>query len=49
MKEGAEEITLKNGLGTNSTDRSNEIHQDLSEIWMGERGGVLDRRRRRKS
>jgi hypothetical protein len=47
-RRGSEEITLRNGLGTNSTDRNVEIHQDLREIWVGERGGVPGRRRRKK-
>jgi hypothetical protein len=38
-RRGTEEITSRNGLGTISTDISNEIHQDLRGIGWGERWG----------
>jgi hypothetical protein len=40
-KRGKEKITLRNRLGTNSTDKSNEIHQDLRDIWVGREVGCL--------
>jgi hypothetical protein len=46
-KRGTEEITSRNGLGMISTNRSEEIHQDLRGIWMGERGGVAGQRRKK--
>jgi hypothetical protein len=44
---GTEEITLRNGLGKISTDKYNEIHQDLRAIWVGEGGGVAGQRRKK--
>jgi hypothetical protein len=45
-RRGTKEITLRNGLGTMSTKKSNEIHQDLREIWVEERGEVAGRRKK---
>jgi hypothetical protein len=47
-RRGSKDITLRNVLGMNFLNKSNENHQDLREIWVGERGGVPGRRRRRK-
>jgi hypothetical protein len=40
-RRGSDEITLRNGLGTNYTNIYVEIHQDLREIWVGREVGCL--------